>query len=120
MEYYNNMTRPHLNARFLTILERHKGLSQAISVPEMAEQLGLGRGKGGQRVAQLVKRELVEKGFPIGSSCGAVSGYYLVTSDEEFQATMGQFKSRWHSLGMAMQAMKRHYEKRRDLQLAMF
>ena len=40
VEYYNNMTRPHLNARFLTILERHKGLSQAISVPEMAEQLG--------------------------------------------------------------------------------
>ncbi len=76
--------------------------------------------KGGQRLAQLVKRELVEKGFPIGSSCGAVSGYYLVTSDEEFQATMGQFKSRWHSLGMAMQSMKKHYAKRRDVQMAMF
>lgn len=113
-------SRPHLNARFLTILERHKGLSQAISVPEMAEQLGLGRGKGGQRLAQLVKRELVEKGHLIGSSCGKRSGWYQIETADELNATLHQYRSRWHSLGMLMQRTNRHYVEKQSGQMGMY
>mgnify|MGYP003443143949 FL=1 len=114
------MTRPHLNARFLTILERHNGLSQAISVPEMAEELGLGRGKGGQRLAQLVKRDLVEKGHLIGSSCGKRSGWYLIENDEEDDRTLKQYQSRFYSVSVLIKQHLANRRRRGSPQLAMF
>lgn len=114
------MTRPHLHARFLTILERHKGLAQAIGVGAMAEQLGLGRGKNGQRMAQLVKAELVMKGHLIGSSCGKVSGWYWIVTEEEYRATMRQYGARFSATGKLMQRTKQNFYKQQSPQLGMF
>jgi hypothetical protein len=84
--------------RFLAILSTHRGLAQAISVAEMAGQLGFERDKAGQRRAQLVKAAAVAAGHLVGSSCGLNHGWYQPESDAEIQATLGQYKARIRSL----------------------
>lgn len=106
--------------RFVAILANHRGMSMAISVQAMAVALGLGDGKAGQRQAQLVKRAVVEAGHPVGSSCGKVSGYYLVQNEDEIKATLRQYASRWHSIGMLMQRTKANLRQAQVPQLGMF
>lgn len=112
--------RQSLHARFLAILENHQGMAQAISVQRMAEALGLGGNKAGQRMAQLIKRAVVESGHPVGSSCGKCSGWYLIVNDEEDNATLQQYRNRFFSTS---QLIKRHLANRRrreSPQMAMF
>lgn len=78
---------------FLAIISAHKGLSQAISVADVAGRLGVST-----REAQKIKAEAVEKGFLVGSSCGKSHGWYSPATQAEIEATLGQYKSRIRSL----------------------
>lgn len=108
-----------LESRFLTILSQHVGLARAISVADMAEALGLGREKAGQREAQRIKRGLVELGYAIGSSCGKHSGWYIPTSDQEMQSTLKQYSSRFYSLSVLIKRTKAMIGRVENPQLSM-
>ena len=83
-----------LESNFLAILQAHRGLRNAISVPSMAGQLGVST-----RTAQDLKKTLVEvHGVSIGSSCGRKHGWYLPETQNEVEATMKQYRSRVKSL----------------------
>ena len=83
---------------FITILSAHRGLKLAISVADMAGRLGFERDKAGQRKAQKVKEAVVQMGILVGSSCGKSHGWYQPQTNEEIQATLGQYKARIRSL----------------------
>jgi hypothetical protein len=90
-----------LALRLVTILQAHRGLARAVSVADLAEQLGLGREKAGQRRVQMLKRELVEQGYPIGSSCSTGNGgYYWPETQAEVEATLRQYSHRFYSLSV--------------------
>jgi hypothetical protein len=83
-----------LESQFLTILQAHRGLKHAISVPAMAAQLGVST-----RMARDLKKTLVEvHGISIGSSCGKQHGWYLPETQGEVEATLRQYRSRVKSL----------------------
>lgn len=105
-----------LESRFLTILSEHRGLSKAIAVPELARKLGVP-----ERQARSIKRDLVDQGHLVGSSCTAgKSGYYLIVNEEEVRATYQNYASRWSSLGKLMQCMKKNAGQVESPQLIMF
>lgn len=84
---------------FVTILEQHKGLAKAIRVADMAEQLGFGRDKNGQRRAQALKKHLVEEHLVcVGCSSGQPAGWFLPETVEEIRTTVAQYKGRLISL----------------------
>lgn len=83
---------------FIAILSAHPGMGCAISVAEMASRLGFERDKTGQRQAQEIKRAVVERGVLVGSSCGKSHGWYRPVTNQEIQATLGQYKARIRSL----------------------
>ena len=89
-----------LKARFRQIMARHRGAARAIQVRELAGRLGLGDGHNGQRMVQIVKRELVDDGLLIASSCGKQSGYFLPETDAEVQATLKNYENRLKSLAV--------------------
>ena len=89
---------PDLNTKFLQILGQHQGLARAISVAEMAVALGFERDKAGQRRAQLIKASVVEQGHLVGSSCGHSHGWYMPQTQQEIDATLGQYKARIRAL----------------------
>lgn len=103
-----------LESSFLAILSRHKGLSRAISVADMAEALGFGRAKTGQRQAQTIKRSLIEQGHFIGSSCGKVSGYYMIDEPAEVKSTMRQYQHRFVSLACLLKSAKAALRKQEE------
>jgi hypothetical protein len=83
-----------LESQFLSILQAHRGLRHAVSVPSMAAQLGVLT-----RTAQDIKKTLVEQhGISIGSSCGKQHGWYLPETQSEVEATMRQYRNRVKSL----------------------
>lgn len=95
-----------LKARFRQIMARHRGARNAIQVRELAGRLGLGEGHNGQRVVQIVKRELVDEGVLIASSCGKQSGYFLPETNEEVQATLKNYENRIKSLAALIRKTK--------------
>ena len=99
------MTTEH--AKLLIILRKHRGLSHAIGLADLAQTMGYGRGRSGQRMVQVLKRELVEAGEPIGSStCSRGGGYYLIVSQSEIQATLRQYCGRFYSTSVLIKKMK--------------
>lgn len=83
-----------LESKFLSILQAHRGLKRAVSVPSMATHLGIST-----RTAQDIKKILVEQhGISIGSSCGKQHGWYLPETQGEVEATMKQYRNRVKSL----------------------
>lgn len=95
-----------LKARFMGILRRHRGARHAIQVRELAGRLGLGEGHNGQRLVQLVKRELVDSGTLIASSCGKQPGYFIPETPEEIAATLGNYEARIRSLAQLIRKTK--------------
>lgn len=89
-----------LKARFRQIMARHRGAAHAIQVRELAGRLGLGEGHNGQRMVQIVKRELVDEGLLIASSCGKQSGYFLPETQAEVEATLRNYENRLKSLAV--------------------
>lgn len=87
-----------LQDMFLAILSRHRGLAQAISVPDMAELLGFGRDKLAQRKAQHIKAAVVAAGTCVGSSCGKSHGWFLPVTPDEVQSTVAQYTARIRGL----------------------
>lgn len=93
-------------AKLLTILRNHAGLARAISLMDVSERMGYGRDKNGTRKVQVVKRQLVELGYPIGSSSASTGGgYYLATTEAELRATIQQFAHRFTSVGRLLKTM---------------
>jgi hypothetical protein len=83
-----------LESHFLAILEAHRGLDNAISVPSMAAVLGVST-----RVCQQIKKSLVEvHHVNIGSSCGSKSGWFIPVTEEETALTLKNYKNRIRSL----------------------
>jgi hypothetical protein len=83
-----------LESKFVTILQSHRGLTNAISVPDMAARLDVSA-----RTAQEIKKTLVEQyGIAIGSACGKRSGWYIPINQAEVDATLKQYRSRVKSL----------------------
>lgn len=83
-----------LESHFLRILQQHRGLAQAIPVPQMAAELGVS-----SRVAQEIKKSLVEQHHvSIGSSCGKRSGWFIPIDQAEVDATIKNYKKRVRSL----------------------
>lgn len=109
-----------LEARFLSILSHHRGMSHAISVPAMAQALGLGEGKSGQRRAQQIKRSLIEQGQMVGSSCGKVAGWYVPEDEAEIRLTLRQYQGRFTSLGVLLKYTHRQLRQYEAPQLGMF
>lgn len=109
-----------LATRLLAILQAHRGHARAVSVPALAEQLGLGRDKAGQRRVQIAKRELVDAGEPIGSSCNhGCPGYYWAVTEEEVRATLRQFNNRFYSLSKAIKQLRKLLPGERSPQLGL-
>ena len=93
---------------FLLIIREHRGAVNAIGLPDMAQKLGLGRGKNGQRIAQKIKKHLVEEhAVPVGSSCGEHHGWYTPETAQEIADTIGQYESRLRSLSVLIARTKR-------------
>lgn len=93
---------------FIDILNAHVGAAQAIKVADMAEQLGVGRRKTGQRIAQKIKKHLVEEhAVPVGSSCGEHSGWYVPETEQEITDTIENYMSRLRSLSVLIARTKR-------------
>jgi hypothetical protein len=87
------MTPSDQTALFIAILSGHKGLAQAISVADMAGRLNVST-----RQAQKIKELVVERGMLVGSSCGKSHGWYAPATQQEIQATLGNYKARIRSL----------------------
>jgi len=87
-------------------MERHRGAKRAIQVRELAGRLGLGEGHNGQRLVQIVKRELVDEGVLIASSCGKQSGYFLPETNAEVEATLKNYENRLKSLAALIRKTK--------------
>lgn len=95
-----------LKARFRQIMGRHRGAKNAIQVRELAGRLGLGEGHNGQRLVQIVKREMVDEGVLIASSCGKQSGYFLPETQAEVDATLKNYENRLKSLAALIRKTK--------------
>ena len=105
-----------LESRFLTILSEHRGLSKAIAVPEMARRLGVP-----ERQARAIKKDLVDSGYMVGSSCIAgKSGYYEIVNEEELRATYRNYSSRCYALQRSMKRIRQNVEGMKSPQLGMF
>lgn len=91
-----------MKALFLAILEQHKGKGNAISLPALAALLGTDT-----RTVQFIKRELIEDGEIICSSCQKnSSGYYLPSTAEEIEASKKNLKNRAFSLLRAVHKLE--------------
>jgi hypothetical protein len=78
----------------LTILEHHRGKDRAITLPELAERMGVST-----RNIQSMKRDLADDGILIGSSCiKGSAGYFLPVTAEEVDNTLKNYRNRALSL----------------------
>lgn len=78
----------------LAILAQHKGKDRAITLPELAERLGVST-----RFIQHLKRQLAHDGVLIGSSCiKGSAGYFLPVTAEEIDDTLKNYRNRAVSL----------------------
>ncbi len=101
------MTTDSDQAKLLTILLNHQGKATAISVADVAEAMGLDRGKSGTRRVQELKRALVEQGYPIGSCSARIGGgYYLAVNEGELLATIKQYANRFYSISVLIKRMR--------------
>ena len=101
------MTYTPAHRRLLGILRHHRGITQAIELKALARSMGYGAGKSGTRRVQVLKRDLVEAGEPIGSSTsGKGGGYYWIVSPAEIQATLHQYCGRFYSTSVLIKKMK--------------
>jgi len=75
------------------ILERQRGLSQAITARNLAALLGLSE-RDGRSIREGVN-ELLKRGYPIGSSTGEGSqGYFWLQNEYELSMCLVNYRSR--------------------------
>ena len=70
-------------------------------------EFAFGDAKLTRRVQTAIK-ELIELGYPIGSSCGKPNGYYVITDVEEFDAAHKQIMNRIRQLSRRNKALRKH------------
>ena len=80
---------PLLRAR--DTLRHYRGERHAIPSASLARLLGLP--SDGRQVRQLVG-QLIEAGYPIGSTTAHGGGYYLIETEAELRAAVAQVQSR--------------------------
>jgi len=79
--------------RLRQILERQRGLNQAITARNLAALLGLSE-RDGRSIREGVN-DLLKLGYPIGSSTGEGSqGYFWVVTDYELSMCLANYRSR--------------------------
>lgn len=94
------MTHEAKASLFIAILSGHKGLSQAISVADMAARLQVS-----ERQCRAIKRQVVDSGVCVGSSCrSGQSGFFMPETADEVKATCANYKARIRSLAALVRA----------------
>ena len=84
-----------LEKEFLRVLDRHRGIHDAISVADLSIALRVST----RKVRQLKKSLVEEHGILVGSSCaGDDGGYYQPVTADEVAATVANYKARIRSL----------------------
>jgi hypothetical protein len=72
-----------------------RGVERAIKARNLIAPIGLGRNDAyPERTIRAAVRELVRRGYPIGSSTGTESGYFLVTDKYELADCMRNLNRR--------------------------
>lgn len=90
-------------ARTIRVLQNHIGMDEAISAKQLAERVDAHP----STVRNWIE-ELRRQGWPIGSKNGY--GYFLIQSDDEFQAVMASLEDRRASTAETMSALaSAHY-----------
>ncbi len=93
-----------LEKEFLRVLDRHRGIHDAISVADLSIALRVST----RKVRQLKKSLVEEHGILIGSSCaGDEGGYYQPVTDDEVGQTVAQYTNRVRSLVQLIARTKR-------------
>ncbi len=87
-----------LKAEFLKILARHHGAAKAIQVSDVTLLLGLELTESNERLVRQLKRDLVDEGHLIASSCGKRPGYFIPVTAEEMHEPLLNYKARAKSL----------------------
>lgn len=63
-------------------------------------------GRNGERIVRVIKRDVADSGVLIGSSCGRMPGYFIPETQEEIQATLGNYEARLKSLAALIRKTK--------------
>lgn len=101
------MTYTPAHVRLLGILRHHRGMTQAIALKDLARSMGYGAGKSGTRRVQVLKRELIDAGEPIGSSTAGIGGgYYWMETADEIQSTLHQYCGRFYALSVSIKKLR--------------
>ncbi len=87
-----------LKAELLRILDRHRGASTAIQVCDLTLALGFELTEANERIVRQLKRDLVDEGHLIASSCGKRPGYFIPETAEEMKEPLRNYKARALSL----------------------
>jgi hypothetical protein len=90
----------------LRVLERHRGASQAIQVGDLVLALGLDLTSTHERMVRRWKRELVDEGHLIASSCGKCPGYFVPVRKEEMAEPLRNYKARLKSLAVLIASIE--------------
>ena len=84
-----------LEREFLRVLDRHRGIHDAISVADLSIALRVST----RKVRQLKKSLVEEHGILVGSSCDSEDGgYYKPVTADEVSRTVANYKARIRSL----------------------
>lgn len=87
----------------LEVLQRHRGRAQAIGLDVLAASAGISERNVQSAVAVLIEQD----GQPIGSATAQPAGYYLIETEDELAASLGQLTHRIVSLARRISALKR-------------
>lgn len=100
------MTDVSLKTDLLRIMDRHRGAANAIQVPDLVLALGLDLTSYNERIVRGLKRELVEAGHLIASSCGKRSGYFIPETADEMTEPLRNYKARLKSLAVLIASIE--------------
>lgn len=90
----------------IRVLDRHRGAAQAIQVGDLVLALGLDLTSTHERMVRRWKRELVEEGHLIASSCGRYPGYFVPVRKEEMVEPLRNYKARLKSLAVLIASIE--------------
>jgi hypothetical protein len=95
-----------LKSDLLTILKRHRGAASAIQVCDLTVMLGFELTDSNERIVRQLKRDLVDEGHLIASSCGKQPGYFIPVTAEEINEPLRNYTARLKSLAVLIASIE--------------
>lgn len=92
--------------RVWNIIRTRRGRAAAIPMPDVA-RAAYGDEKATRRVQTIVK-ELIEAGHPIGSASSKPNGYWILETDEEYDAADANLEHRIMALSRRRKSLRKH------------